>query len=863
MRWAGRSALGRLVFLAMLGLLLCNIGHALAAIEFEKAAEFEKRGEPFASEPVRYLADAEPEGGAAAVINGDAESWVVVKDSPAISLGLVDGSHWFHVQARNISGHTIDSFLVIDNPLLDSVDVFLRSNGQSVKKVHLGDAVEFKQRLIDTPVFLVPMVVESGEQVEAYIRISNRDALKANIFFIDQVEYYRGGEINHILLFSLLASMMALALYHFVFFFKTREISFLFFSGFVMCAVFFFLVQSGYAYYLFWPSSPVWQNMSDPFSLGLMATFAVSFAISHLEVATFSPRLKRNFTLAVMACVLGCIFSIVLPYRASLLYMFLVYAVVIGLGAWIGVFIWRQRQELAAYYTIAWGFLLFGSAVRLLYELAVIPQSAFSENAFLLGLSFQVLFSGLGVASKYNKEKQMRLDAQNALLKEARYIIEQEKQLSDAQASLAKLKNDQAERLEVHVQQRTQALEAALKELHQAKMRAEGADKQKARFLAAASHDIRQPLNALSLMVESLKTADLSVSVRPRFFKMHDAVENLVRLFESLFDLSKLENDILVPAWEVVPIVPFMQRIGEALHPLFEAKGVALNLSVESADDRYVKDRIKNPCIKSDTILLQRVLWILVDNALQHSNCTQVCVRLECDQSSCHIDIEDDGIGIPEHELQNIFEEFYQLHNQERDRKKGMGLGLALCKRLVKMLEGELTVSSREGKGTCFRLSINRVMQPEVQGIEGEFSEDNSDTLPGLKVLLVEDDADSRSAMMELLADWNIDYRAAENAQQAWEQVNDGWMPDVALVDCRLPGDYDGVELADTLQGYYGASLTIVIISGEFDLPVQASAYRFMRKPIRPSRLRALLTGVSVASARVPAPTSHSFQRIL
>ncbi len=392
------------------------------------------------------------------------------------------------------------------------------------------------------------------------------------------------------------------------------------------------------------------------------------------------------------------------------------------------------------------------------------------------------------------------------------------------------------------ISQRKQA-EAALRA---EKQFAEEADQAKSRFLAAASHDLRQPLHALGLLntalierIEGMRVAagDADHGEILRLARLIDAsMHNMANLLNDLLDLSRLDAGVLIPRPECVRVHDLFKRLHDRFLPMALDKGVGL---------RFMPCRL---AVESDPVMLDRVLANLIANAIRYTVRGGVLVGVRRrERDTLRIEVIDTGPGIPEEFLGRVFEEYFQLGNPERDRDKGQGLGLSIVQRMTTLLGVPIVLSSRLGHGTRFGLHLRRCEFSERAG-KGE-RDGGPGLLPGQGklVVLVDDDAAILAAMRSLFAQWGIDLIAEPSLEAAKAALAaSGRAPNLILSDYRLPGEHDGIAVVAQCRALFGEDLPGVLITGdtgkEAIQAIDQSELRVMHKPLQPAKLRALLT---------------------
>jgi PAS domain S-box-containing protein len=385
---------------------------------------------------------------------------------------------------------------------------------------------------------------------------------------------------------------------------------------------------------------------------------------------------------------------------------------------------------------------------------------------------------------------------------------------------------------------------------------AERANRAKSRFLAAASHDLRQPLNALGLLVGTLR-ARLS---EPRNLAVVEQIEASVEamsdLFEGLLDLSKLETGAVELDVRPVSLPALFARLHRELGMEAAAKGLSLRL------------RSLDVTVRTDATLLERVLRNLLANAIRYTDRGGVMLGVRRRGAQVRVDVIDTGPGIAEEHLEDIFQEFQQLGNPARERGGGHGIGLAIVRRAVDVLGHRLTVRSQPGRGSRFSVDLPLTTEGDAAAASGP-------TLPGpgslgtaarahsaegrlaegrdsLPVLLLEDDPLVLMATRMLLEDIGCtvtEARTVDEAEQALIPLQGtGAEPALLLADYRLPGGTNGLDGVLRLRRRVGPRLAAALITGDvtdaLEPVARAADVDLLRKPVRPDELHRLIARV-------------------
>lgn len=396
--------------------------------------------------------------------------------------------------------------------------------------------------------------------------------------------------------------------------------------------------------------------------------------------------------------------------------------------------------------------------------------------------------------------------------------------------------NDMANQLQHDRSTLEQRIEKATQELRLKKEEAEKANFDKSRFLAAASHDLRQPMHALGLFIGELRSRLDTPDQLKIASKVEESVEALSSLLDSLLDISKLDAGIVIPQIQAVDMGAMMRRLQQDFQPIAQRKNITLRV------------RPAEGSVLSDPVLLERILLNLLSNAIRYTP-QNGSVLLACRRRGEELSIEmrDNGIGIPMEEQQNIFREFVQLANSARDRSKGLGLGLAIVDRLCRLLHHPLSLRSAPGCGSTFAIRV-----PRVIGVDELLAEPKliqampvslHDGLDDLRVLVVDDDILVRTSTAGILETWGCRVAVAESLREIGDR-HSGVDFDLVICDYRLP-DGDGLMLAELLKVQCDMPPAFILVSGdtapEILQSVNQRGLHLMHKPVRPAKLRSLM----------------------
>ncbi|WP_240792011.1 ATP-binding protein [Rhodoferax bucti] len=402
--------------------------------------------------------------------------------------------------------------------------------------------------------------------------------------------------------------------------------------------------------------------------------------------------------------------------------------------------------------------------------------------------------------------------------------------------------NQMAQRLAWGREELEYRVEAATRELRIKKEEAETATLAKSRFLAAASHDLRQPTHALGMFVARLGQLPLDAQTRQVVGSLEASVHSMQDLLDGLLDVSRLDAGAVQVHRVATPVDELFQGIRKALSPVADGKGLRLRV------------RPSSQWALTDPVLLQRMVMNLANNALRYTERGTVLVscRVVDAGTQLRIDVADSGIGIsPEHQ-RDIFREFYQVGNPGRDRAQGLGLGLNIVERTAKLLGHTVALRSGLGCGTRFSITLPRALPREVPVATFHASEPAGfQELEGMRILIVEDDGFALEALRDLLSSWGCVVNAAANVQDALDFINAYPAPDLVLSDFRLGEERNGIDVIEMVRSHARRQIPACLMSGDTDTTLiqaaQFSGLTLLHKPVRPAKLRSLLRRLSKA----------------
>jgi CheY-like chemotaxis protein/anti-sigma regulatory factor (Ser/Thr protein kinase) len=386
--------------------------------------------------------------------------------------------------------------------------------------------------------------------------------------------------------------------------------------------------------------------------------------------------------------------------------------------------------------------------------------------------------------------------------------------------------------LERKVEERTRQLEVA--------------NLAKSRFLAAASHDLRQPLHALGLFVAQLHDRTRAAERRRIVARIDAALSAMNELFNALLDISKLDAGVLTPSIAEFPVARLLKGVETTFAGAALEKGLSL---------RVVPSTL---WVRSDFILLERIVFNLVSNAMRYTSSGGVLVGCRKRGARVRVEVWDTGAGVPQHQQQNIFGEFYRLGEPDRDRRAGLGLGLAIVDRLGRLLDHPIDLTSTLGKGSCFAVAVPlAAARPEIAKLPAP-ARTLIDVPNGKLVVVIDDDPLVLEGMGGLFRSWGCRVVTADSDGAVLAGLLErDHPPDLIVSDYYLPGGKTGIEVIEGLRRTLSAQIPAFLVSGDTNpeplREARANGYYLLHKPVDPIALRAMVSQVLGKSQSRPS----------
>ncbi|MDR3435701.1 PAS domain S-box protein [Telmatospirillum sp.] len=382
-------------------------------------------------------------------------------------------------------------------------------------------------------------------------------------------------------------------------------------------------------------------------------------------------------------------------------------------------------------------------------------------------------------------------------------------------------------------------------ELCKAKEVAEQANMAKTRFLAAASHDLRQPLQALSMFVTVLAGREHTPEDAALIQRIEDSAGALETLLNGLLDVSKLEAGLVEPVLTAFDVGRLLSRLAAEFGPLVNEAGLDFHYVPSSAP------------IQSDPALLERILRNLLNNAVRYTKSGRILLGCRRRGDILRIEVWDTGIGIPHDQLPLIFREFHQLGNSARDRRQGLGLGLTIVDRLVQLLGHRIDVASEPRKGSVFAIEVPRAVVASPVSPPPPLPVDRHGG--HATILVIEDEPDVLESTCLLLEAWGFSVLPSRNCDEALRHLADVQKrPDLILADYRLQGGATGAQAISRIRARFRSSLPAIILTGDTAperlRQAKASGHGLLHKPVQPGALHQMIDELLMQPQTFPRP---------
>ena len=714
--------------------------------------------------------------------------------------GYVKNAVWFRIEVFVPTETEKQWVLEFADPHIDSLDVFLpdRANaGTRWRRIGMGDHLAFHDRPLPSRNFTVPLPPAS-EPITVYVRVQTKTSLQLPIRLLPLDAQLNNDDMTLLLEAGYIGVMGGLLFYNLLLLFRTHEMVYIYYSGWLFLIAVFVLAINGFTYQFLWPEEPEWNDCSILISL-LLSTF--------LLAAFWSRTLGRHMNSGVLP---NDLLILALMPPAALLACFLPYSLAIQFTI-VFTLAWAIALVLQAVRASRHGFkelgglltafvpLLAAGILLALERFGLLDPSPLGVHAVAAGSALQAVMMSVMLGDRLSRLRELNTAATemqrfNQTLARSNAALKEALQISEA---------------------RSLAIAEMKEKLRQA---AEERNTEKSKFLAQAVHDLKQPLQAISIAVTPIQSL-LETSPNRQIGELVDVVTRAAKLMRNqvsgLLDLSRLESGFIRPRQERITLRTFITPLLDPLETFSRDRGVTMELCQESRESVH---------IWSDPDLLRQILTNLISNAVKYADpgkapLCKVRISWEAHEHHVSIKVADNGIGIDPQLVadRTIFQPFFQVNNTLPEGEKGVGLGLSIVSAaLALMPDHAIDVESSLGEGSTFILTGPRADGPDSgNALRSQPHEINLADLAGKYVILVDDDVLIRRSITALFEHYGILYDEFSSVADLRSRLMTlERLPDVLLSDYRLPDNNTALDVM-TLLNETWAEVPTVVVTGD------------------------------------------------
>jgi len=718
-----------------------------------------------------YLSILEDEDGVytfAEVAAGEYETRFESSERAKPGRGLTRSVYWVQWRYHNdtqLSQWYLEQYY----PLIDQMDIYLKADSASAwEHYEGGDQHVFSQRAIKHRNLVFPLDIAPASSGEIIIRYETQGSMKFALR-LWQAEAFQAhshdGQIGWGLYYGIMGVM---ALYNLFIFFSVRDVSYLFYVGFILASGLFISALNGFAFEYLWPNATMWTNITVPFFGYLLCFFAAQFTQTFLLTEQHTPRLDRILGVTKWGSASLVLASFWIDYGLVVYLLGLLTMWMVSLLMLAGVMCQRAGYRAARFFLLAWIGFLCATLILSLDLFGVIPTNTFVTYGWQIGSTLEVVLLSLALADRIN------------------------------------LLNEQLSRHGAELEDQNEALNRL--------------DHSKDEFLTNTSHELKTPINGMIGIAESLRDgvsgpvteklkADLSIII--------SSGHRLANLINDILDFSKLKHQKIVLNQQPINIKSVVVTVVELCRPMLKEKQV------------QIVDHIppNAPNVYADENRVEQIVQNLVNNAIKFTDYGQVVISYTSTTDWLYLSVLDTGIGIEEQHLSRIFKSFEQIDGSTERIYGGTGIGLSISKQLVELHGGTIEVSSDPGKGSCFTFSLPISLAQDVEAVRVEASIRATEDLGkavvtpealvapahSSTILVVDDEPTNRYVLDLQLKAHGYAVMEAESGEAALAVIQRGEPIDLIFLDVMMP-KMSGYEVCRILRQEHSADMLPVIM---------------------------------------------------
>jgi signal transduction histidine kinase/CheY-like chemotaxis protein len=678
-------------------------------------------------------------------------------------------------------------------PPLDHLDLYMPDASGDYRLVRqTGDALPFASREIRQNNYLFDLSFTPNQQQTVYLRLASEGSIQAPVTLWSSTAYLEDQPVRLYVLGIIYGVLLGMLVYNLFIFLSVRDTSYLYYIFYIASFGLYQLSVNGAAVEYFWPDNPWWANAATPFFIGCAGLFGSQFARSFLQTKNHSRWLDRLLIalIAFGALVVGL--SLMTSYALSLrlaTILALTFTVVIFAA---GILAWWRGLRVARYFIIAWSAFLLGGIVNTLMVLGLLPNVFLTMYASQIGSAIEVALLSLALADRINAMREQQ----------------------------AQTLYDAGQKLEVLNQQLSHS------------------NKLKDEFLATLTHELRTPMNGVIGSLELMQTVDLDPELEQYQQTAAGSARDMMRMVNGILTLTELQAGKLKAA----PGSFSLRAVVEALRVQFDGNAASKSLDFKVEVLPTLPDRLYG-----DSAKLAQCLECLLDNAIKFTRVGGLALRVTGKPSTGNrlalsFAVIDTGIGFTDLGEATMYQRFFQLDGSMTREYGGLGVGLAICRQLVELLDGKLTHRSEPGRGSRFQLDVEfelPVIEPaSIPAPSRHFVRAPQDCT----VLLVDDNSVNQLVMRGMLLKLGFRVRTADNGAAALDCLQREAF-DAVLIDCQLPAQ-EGAALCcqiHALPGCANLPVFMLALTAERELCTPGAPIDYLNKPVKFEELQSAL----------------------
>lgn len=803
----------------------------------------------------------EPEGEPASVQNVAAlDPQVWEHGRRALNRGYTARAVWFRVELAMPPDRTEGGWVLeFGDPILNLIEVHLPDRrgataGKGWQLIRMGAKLPFASRPLPSRNFAVPLDWEPGSTGTLYLRVQSESSVHLPTRLLSRQELVADDQQALVINALYIGVMAGLLFYNLLLLFRVRELLYLYYVGWLFMFGFFVVTMDGMSFQYFWPQAPWFNGLSLVLSLLISTFLLLTFWLRSMGEPVRRSRPPRDRVwLVIMA--LAALVATLLPYRIAI--QATIAFTLVGAAVQVWLPIQAGRKGVAGVHSLLASYLplLVAGYVLAMQRYGLLEYTPAVEYAVAVASALQAIMLSALLGDRLSRLREMDATAHE--------VQRFNRKLGESNAALEASNNALREALQVS-EARSRAV-AQMKE--KLRLAAEERNSEKSRFLAQAVHDLKQPLQAISIAVtpiQSLLGAQADRQVVELVDVVHRASLVMRTQIAGLLDLSRLESGVVKPQIETIALRPFVAALLDPLQAYGYNRGVRIMLAAAEGDSVRVR---------SDPGLLRQVLSNIVSNAIKYADpAKQPDCKVEIGwrfiEDKVVICVDDNGIGIEEQHLsgRKIFQPFFQAHNNLPEGEKGVGLGLSIVSAALAILpDHRITVASLFGTGSQFAVFVPRASGVAVEGeIPKLAGSTNLAGLVGKYVVLIDDDVLIRRSLVALLDHLGVLHDEFDCvADLSAHLLTLERRPDVLLSDYRLPDKQTALDVMAVMARTWPGVPTVVV-TGDAEAAARLAERHdiaaVLHKPVSTAELlnclaEACEAGIGEAAPEVDAQT--------